>query len=84
MMVLAKQPEINHDCTDCLSVSGRNIKKFVKAIQILRILGAEDLIVPSPRIGMVGTQPTGKPSLIEGISEIKVTPGQVDVYPLPN
>ena len=38
----------------------------------MRHLGVEDLVIPLPKIVVVGDQSTGKSSLIEGISEIKV------------
>ncbi|KAI9672960.1 MAG: hypothetical protein M1817_003124 [Caeruleum heppii] len=51
---------------------GRGVKKFVEAINELRHLGVEDLVLPLPKIVIVGDQSTGKSSLIEAISEIKV------------
>lgn len=51
---------------------GRGVKSLVKAIQTLRDLGVEILGLPLPKIVVVGDQSTGKSSLIEGISEIKV------------
>ena len=44
----------------------------MQAVQNLRHLGLEDLVLPLPKIVVVGDQSTGKSSLIEGISEIKV------------
>ena len=41
-------------------------------MQKLRHLGIEDLGLPLPKIVVVGDQSTGKSSLIEGMSEIKV------------
>ena len=55
-----------------LHVLGRGIKSLVQAIQTLRDLGVEILGLPLPKIVVVGDQSTGKSSLIEGISEIKV------------
>ena len=51
---------------------GRGVKSLVQAIQTLRDLGVEILGLPLPKIVVVGDQSTGKSSLIEGISEIKV------------
>ena len=44
----------------------------MSAVQSLRHLGVEDLVLPLPKIVVVGDQSTGKSSLIEGMSEIKV------------
>ena len=44
----------------------------MQVVQELRHLGVEDLNLPLPKIVVVGNQSTGKSSLIEGISEIKV------------
>ena len=44
----------------------------MQAVQALRHLGVEDLVLPLPKIVVVGDQSTGKSSLIEGMSEIKV------------
>lgn len=55
-----------------LYLLGRGVKSLVKAIQTLRDLGVENLGLPLPKIVVVGDQSTGKSSLIEGISEIKV------------
>ena len=51
---------------------GRGVKELVQAVQALRHLGVEDLVLPLPKIVVVGDQSTGKSSLIEGMSEIKV------------
>ena len=51
---------------------GRGVKSLVQAVQTLRDLGVEILGLPLPKIVVVGDQSTGKSSLIEGISEIKV------------
>ena len=55
-----------------LHVLGRGVKSLVQGIQKLRDLGVENLGLPLPKIVVVGDQSTGKSSLIEGISEIKV------------
>lgn len=48
------------------------MKAFVTVIQDLRDLGVEELVLPLPKICVLGDQSTGKSSLIEGISGIKV------------
>lgn len=48
------------------------MKNLVKRIQGLRHIGIEDNGLPLPKICVVGDQSTGKSSLIEGMSEIKV------------
>ncbi|OQE47152.1 hypothetical protein PENCOP_c001G07235 [Penicillium coprophilum] len=50
----------------------RDMKNLVKKIQDLSHLGIEDSKIMLPKICVVGDQSTGKSSLIEGISEIKV------------
>ena len=55
-----------------LQVLGRGVKELVQKVQALRQLGVEDLVLPLPKIVVVGDQSTGKSSLIEGMSEIKV------------
>ena len=55
-----------------LEVLGRGVKELVQKVQSLRHLGVEDLVLPLPKIVVVGDQSTGKSSLIEGMSEIKV------------
>ncbi|MCJ1463834.1 hypothetical protein MMC07_002443 [Pseudocyphellaria aurata] len=55
-----------------LEIMGRGVKELVQAVQKLRNLGIEALGLPLPKIVVVGDQSTGKSSLIEGISEIKV------------
>ena len=44
----------------------------MQAVQTLRQLGVEELNLPLPKIVVVGDQSTGKSSLIEAMSEIKV------------
>ena len=51
---------------------GRGVKELVQAVQALRHLGVEEFVLPLPKIVVVGDQSSGKSSLIEGISEIKV------------
>ena len=60
------------DSDGALHVLGRGVKELVQAVQALRHLGVEDLDLPLPKIVVVGDQSTGKSSLIEGMSEIKV------------
>ncbi|SLM36997.1 P-loop containing nucleoside triphosphate hydrolase [Lasallia pustulata] len=55
-----------------LHIVGSGVKKLIKGIQGLRNLGVEGLVDPLPKIAVVGDQSTGKSSLIEGISGIKV------------
>jgi predicted transport protein len=49
-----------------------DMKNLIKKIQDLSHLGIEDRKITLPKICVVGDQSTGKSSLIEGISEIKV------------
>ncbi|KAJ5216073.1 uncharacterized protein N7498_002480 [Penicillium cinerascens] len=55
-----------------LDVLALDMKTLVKKIQDLSHLGIEDSKIALPKICVVGDQSTGKSSLIEGISEIKV------------
>ncbi|KAG5294241.1 dynamin family protein, interferon-induced GTP-binding protein Mx2 [Histoplasma ohiense] len=55
-----------------IDVISRTMKALVKKIQDLRHLGIENHKLPLPKICVVGDQSTGKSSLIEGMSEIKV------------
>ncbi|KAL8849843.1 MAG: hypothetical protein Q9221_005181 [Calogaya cf. arnoldii] len=55
-----------------LELLGQGMKALVTVIQDLRDLGVEELVLPLPKIVVLGDQSTGKSSLIEGISGIKV------------
>ena len=57
---------------DGLKILGSGIEPLIHEVQKLRHLGIEDLGLPLPKIIVVGDQSTGKSSLIEGMSEIKV------------
>ncbi|EEQ92645.2 dynamin GTPase [Blastomyces dermatitidis ER-3] len=57
---------------DSIDMISRTMKALVKKIQDLRHLGIENHKLPLPKICVVGDQSTGKSSLIEGMSEIKV------------
>ena len=54
---------------------GREVKKLITATSKLRDLGIEKFDLTLPKIVVVGDQSTGKSSLIEGISAIKVPRG---------
>ncbi|KAL9019201.1 MAG: hypothetical protein Q9185_003510 [Variospora sp. 1 TL-2023] len=55
-----------------LELLGEGMRAFVTLIQDLRDLGVEELVLPLPKICVLGDQSTGKSSLIEGISGIKL------------
>ncbi|KAL8905302.1 MAG: hypothetical protein Q9207_002735 [Kuettlingeria erythrocarpa] len=55
-----------------LELLGKGLKAFTTLIQDLQQLGVEELVLPLPKICVLGDQSTGKSSLIEGISGIKV------------
>ncbi|KAL8815160.1 MAG: hypothetical protein Q9223_005679 [Gallowayella weberi] len=55
-----------------LELLGQGMKALVTLVQNLRDLGVEDLVLPLPKICVLGDQSTGKSSLVEGISGIKV------------
>ncbi|KAG2417455.1 hypothetical protein HFD88_008674 [Aspergillus terreus] len=57
---------------DAISAIAEDMKTLVKKIQDLRHLGVEDHSIALPKVCVVGDQSTGKSSLIEGMSEIKV------------
>ena len=61
-----------HEQQDPINLIAQDMKILVKKIQDLRHLGIEDSNIALPRICVVGDQSTGKSSLIEGMSEIKV------------
>ncbi|KAJ5168688.1 uncharacterized protein N7482_004282 [Penicillium canariense] len=58
--------------TSSFDILTMDMKDLVKKIQELSHLGIEDNKITLPKICVVGDQSTGKSSLIEGISEIKV------------
>lgn len=58
--------------TDSFETLGQGAKKLIQAVQKLRQIGVEDLVLPLPKIVVVQDQSTGKSSLLEGISQIKV------------
>ncbi|KAE8328629.1 P-loop containing nucleoside triphosphate hydrolase protein [Aspergillus sergii] len=55
-----------------IQVIARDMKALVRKIQDLRHIGIEDNRIALPKICVIGDQSTGKSSLIEGMSEIKV------------
>ncbi|KAE8151217.1 P-loop containing nucleoside triphosphate hydrolase protein [Aspergillus avenaceus] len=57
---------------DAIRIIARDMKELVKKIQDLRHIGIEDNQIDLPKICVIGDQSTGKSSLIEGMSEIKV------------
>lgn len=57
---------------DSINLISRDMKTLVRKIQDLYHLGIEDSKIALPKICVVGDQSTGKSSLIEGMSEIKV------------
>lgn len=58
--------------TDSINLISHDMRTLVRKIQDLRHLGIEDSKITLPKICVVGDQSTGKSSLIEGMSEIKV------------
>jgi GTP-binding protein EngB required for normal cell division len=58
--------------TDSTNIIARDMKSLVKKIQDLRHIGIEDTRIALPKICVIGDQSTGKSSLIEGLSEIKM------------
>ncbi|KAL1882505.1 hypothetical protein Plec18167_002921 [Paecilomyces lecythidis] len=65
-------PQSNDALTDSIALLSQDSRLLVQRIQDLRHLGIEDNKIALPKICVVGDQSTGKSSLIEGISEIKV------------
>ncbi|KAI4169747.1 MAG: hypothetical protein LQ343_005488 [Gyalolechia ehrenbergii] len=63
---------VDSDSDAGLELLGKGMKAFVTVVQDLRDLGVEELVLPLPKICVLGDQSTGKSSLIEGISGIKV------------
>lgn len=63
---------VDSDSDAGLELLGQGLKAFVTLISGLRDLGVESLEIPLPKICVLGDQSTGKSSLIEGISGIKV------------
>ena len=59
-----------------VEILGREVKKVIAAANKLRDLGIEKFDLKLPKICVVGDQSTGKSSLIEGISAIKVPRGE--------
>ncbi|OJI98433.1 hypothetical protein ASPVEDRAFT_59799 [Aspergillus versicolor CBS 583.65] len=55
-----------------LNILAQSMTVLVKKIQDLRHIGIEDSHIKLPKICVIGDQSTGKSSLIEGMSEIKV------------
>ncbi|KAL8994852.1 MAG: hypothetical protein Q9169_005299 [Polycauliona sp. 2 TL-2023] len=63
---------LDNDSDAGLELLGQGMKAFATVIQNLRDLGVEELVLPLPKVVVLGDQSTGKSSLIEGISGIKV------------
>ena len=63
---------MDEDADAGLERLGQGMQAFVTLVQGLRELGVEELDIPLPKICVLGDQSTGKSSLIEGISGIKV------------
>ncbi|KAL4785227.1 P-loop containing nucleoside triphosphate hydrolase protein [Aspergillus varians] len=55
-----------------LTILTQSMTALVRKIQDLRHIGIEDSHITLPKICVIGDQSTGKSSLIEGMSEIKV------------
>ncbi|KAL4955309.1 P-loop containing nucleoside triphosphate hydrolase protein [Aspergillus filifer] len=65
-------PAANISWSEPLNTLASDMTTLVKKIQDLRHLGIEDSQITLPKICVIGDQSTGKSSLIEGMSEIKV------------
>ena len=67
----------SHSCPqpsqlESIKLMAQNMKTLMGKIQDLQHLGIEDSKIALPRICVIGDQSTGKSSLIEAMSEIKV------------
>ncbi|KAL4873018.1 hypothetical protein BDV12DRAFT_209663 [Aspergillus spectabilis] len=60
------------DASDPLTILTESMSTLVKKIQDLRHIGIEDSQITLPKICVIGDQSTGKSSLVEGMSQIKV------------
>ncbi|KAJ5105650.1 interferon-induced GTP-binding protein Mx [Penicillium alfredii] len=69
-MTMPSQPPAGTE--EPLDLLAMDMKNLMKKIRGLSHLGIEDSKITLPKICVVGDQSTGKSSLIEGISEIKV------------
>ncbi|KAL4970876.1 putative dynamin GTPase [Aspergillus stella-maris] len=65
-------PAAHTSSSEPLNILASDMTMLVKKIQDLRHLGIEDSQITLPKICVIGDQSTGKSSLIEGMSEIKV------------
>lgn len=65
-------PQVEREMSAALDALTFDMKGLIRKIQDLRSLGIEDRNIALPKICVVGDQSTGKSSLIEAISEIKV------------
>ncbi|KAI9046274.1 putative dynamin GTPase [Aspergillus affinis] len=65
-------PTMSDHSNDAINLISQDMKSLVKKIQDLRHIGIEDNKIALPKICVIGDQSTGKSSLIEGMSEIKV------------
>ncbi|RDW81158.1 putative dynamin GTPase [Aspergillus mulundensis] len=65
-------PTVDQIPSEPLNILAQSMTTLVRKIQDLRHLGIEDSHITLPKICVIGDQSTGKSSLIEGMSEIKV------------